>query len=585
MGKPKKQLKHEAAEEPPSEPSEESRTKLSRHIEFLRKYLGRPHDSFTKLRLYKTIGLSWDAKKRVASAPKHRYHRFAVLSVEGDCLFEPLEVSARLLVDGQSLREWMHQSSPQSAASLPNATMCCLHYGNGTPDFPFMSYRVILAQNTIVEGEPIRLCALSVLRCDDEIRFYAQLASTVDAPATPMEVSRLWARRAVENWPAGLGYYHGIGARHLAADATVSFPANLLRLQPCPSIGADQLQVVAAEYLHEGTCFLYGGAARETFVSAGKRSRDSAASATHLAQHPGESLAVSEDEVYNIYLSTMRTCVGQNITRFINHRYHMGGFGNVVLVNVMIPVARDDEDIALSLSGSPVSAGPQQTQSTIIKDRNTVFLNIPFFITKTPIYPGTQLVTTSYGPEYDAKLERSAVTRMSWVPFSCAAHVGSGASPLTRAGVSAAYAGTYLASLDVGCVVWRPCGASTAPWLDMFVVQQLLPCAVVLRRLVQFERDVTHTTMEDGTELITVPKITMKEGTVAGRGPRCLCSRREVVWLLEGVDFDEVQQGGLTLLRMWRSWVVESSSLVYAHMGTHEHWFGPLVALDGDVMS
>jgi hypothetical protein len=560
--------------------------KLPRHVEFLRWYLGRPQDTFKTLRQFKTIGLTLDGRRKIVCANKQSlFHRFAVLSVEGDNVFDVLESSSR---QDATLIDYMHcEDRLTTEVGRSNATMCCLHYGNGTPSFPFMSYRVVLAQSSIQCGERVRVCPLSILRCDNEIHFYAQLASTSSSPVTPKDVAPFWARHEVAHWPPRLAYYHGIGARHVSSEAVVSFPANLLRLSPCPAIGEGQLEVVAAEYLHEWTCFLYGGAARETFVTQRKRPRDDIKTvASKLPSDPQFATAVADDEVYNIFLSTERTCVGQNITRFINHRYHMGGFGNVVLVNVMIPVARDDEDIERDVTSGKMtgssSKAPARLSHRVIKDRNTVCLNIPFFLTKTCIQPGTQLVTSSYGAEYDAKLERITMTSMHWVPFACTSCMGAVPSSTLLSDVSPAYAGTYLPNVEEGSIVWRPGGAEEVadmprPWADMYLV-----CAHASRGALVLQR-LQHPTMikdEDG-EGSDLVLLTVPSSVPRGGGEVYLSSCRDVVWMLEGVDYEEVPQlqqaGSMRHIRLVRSWAEASSARVYALMSSNPQWFEGLI--------
>jgi hypothetical protein len=580
----KKNLKKAAAPPGPlSQPDEDAELEtLPRHIEFLRSYLGRPHDSFSTLKQYTTIGLTADTRRRTVSSHS-TFHRFATLSVEGDRCFDMLEAQGRPDHAPKTPYEWIKHRSQRRAteacSELPNATMHCLHYGNGTQAFPTMSYRVILALDNIVPGDVVRVCPLSVVRCDDEIRFYAQYATTVDAPVSTRDVSRYWAQSPVALWPNDLPYYHGIGARHVAKDALVSFPSNLLRLHPCPSLGDGQLQVVAAEYLHEGTCFLYGGTVRERYVRQAKRPRDPTLRATHttLPQSPDHSTIIPLDAVYSVELSSVRTCIGQNITRFINHRFHMSGFGNVVLKDVMIPVARDDEDIALNEGAA--RAAPAGSAVIVKTDRNTLFLNIPFMMTKTCVHKGTQLTTTSYGLDYDAKLERIAMTNHNWVPFSCTARIGVKSRPLP--GLSPAYTGTYLANLDVGSFVWRPSvGHKTTPWLDLYVIEMLRPSSLLLRSLVTRDEIVKSATTAEGNDFISIPLLTPQQQGYVQR-PRFICSRQEVALLIEEVDFELSTTGGSNkAMKLWFSWVVESTICVYEHMEDNAHWFGPLIPFD-----
>lgn len=571
--------------------------KLPRHIEFLRWYLGRPHDNFSKLKSYMTIGLSVDRRNKSVTS-QQTFHRFSRLSVEGDGCFELLEATGRPADAPTSPHEWIqraalrrqlnnrHDGAPlDNSERLPNATMCCLHYGNGTESFPAMSYRLVLAQDTLLPGDAVRVCPLSVLRCDDEIRFYAQLSSTNDGPVMVKDVSKYWARSPVALWPSELPYYHGIGARHVAQEAVVSFPSTLLELRPCPALGEGQLQVVAAEYLHEGTCFLYGGAVRERYVRQAKRPRDPALRATHttLPQSPDYSTIIPSEEVYSIELSAARTCIGQNITRFINHRYHMSGFGNVMLLDVMIAVARDDEDIALHEGGDSARSAPSSSTAAshgaamVAKDRNTVFLNIPFFITKTSVHAGTQLTTVSYGADYDAKLERIVMTDRYWVPFCCTARIGMRSRPLP--GLSPAYTGSYLANLEVGSFVWRPSpGHKTTPWLDIYIIDNLQSSSLLLRALATAEeKDVKAATTAEGNDLITIQLWKPQHPQYVQR-PRYMCNRQEVVWLIEDVDFEITSStGGVRALKLWFSWIAESSIHVYEHMEDNPHWFGPLI--------
>lgn len=247
-------------------------------------------------------------------------------------------------------------------------------------------------------------------------------------------------------WPSHLSYYHSHGRRGMGCVPQASFPFTLLELKHCHEIGRGELGVYAAAAIPYGTCFLYGGPIATTSQienwmakhhplrsPAGKRASNTK-TPTHTKEKTGEEEEEEEGEPFaeDTYALALGEgnhegmCFGQGLARYINHRYNLSPFGNVELCSLSLSMlhvrydqypysnlAKENTTTTVSRSGTSTRRGGHASSTS----SRSQPISIPFFMATTDITPGSQLLAWTYGEDYDARLERLAITGHALVPF------------------------------------------------------------------------------------------------------------------------------------------------------------------------
>jgi hypothetical protein len=181
-------------------------------------------------------------------------------------------------------------------------------------------------------------------------------------------------------------------------------------------MGPGQLQVRARLPIPYGICFLYGG----PLIFENKNS-------------DGDGKALGEInaavDTYTLALQEGVSCHGQNISRYINHRYNSCRYGNVEFMVIAVPQGINK------------------------------FASVPAFLANTDIERGAPLLAWSYGNDYDHVLERSVVCDGLLLPFRCRSVLQ-----------GKHYEGDYRYAIGMGSIVWRPRGVGCANLHDLFVI-------------------------------------------------------------------------------------------------------------------
>ena len=281
-----------------------------------------------------------------------------------------------------------------------SSTNCCVvSLRCDLPDRP-STLKLIVATSFVDAKEALVLCPLSVRRCADEGAWYSDTFGV-----------NLCDHEPLSGWPAGEDYYHGIGESHRREAATCSFPYNLLGIEPCV-LGNGNRRVVASHPIPSSTCFLYGGPVVEC---------------DDENNNPERSLIARED-TYSFSLGPQQYVKGQSVTRYINHKYNFDRFGNIAFSTFVLPRRG---------MHSKRRRHPECHECSV---------TIPFLITIRDVAPGEQLLASTYGDEYDARLERQVFC--SSKPF-CARDMNAFLPADTH------YNGDYQWSIGRNCVVAR----------------------------------------------------------------------------------------------------------------------------------
>lgn len=411
--------------------------------------------------------------------------------------------------------------------------------GNSSVDqnaFPRATLLAIVASTIIKSGDTVRLCLRSYHRCLDEAAWYERTFGRrhIDEvnPTKSVSDGEKWFPR----WPTGLPFYHGIGRKHAGAEPVGGFPFTLLDMKETPELGEGQYGLFAVHPIPYGTCFLYCGPAVSTealearnnvgeacngiYSSSLPNSHKESGHGLRSTAHNNEYASATSHELplndatYALGLGQHVVCFGQGLMRYANHRYNLSKFGNVELCSLMLMIpselsplkeaskklSKGTEDAHCkvkitkrfrscvkkrrpSLHRERVNKCGKANRGTTLMGRATLLekeshlVTIPFFIATADIEPGEQLLTWSYGEEYDAQLERRAVCDGHLVPYAAAALLDS-RQPVGR---WQPYRGDYRHGIAAGDIVWCSQLSSKGgrdPLDSLFVVVKMTPVGV-----------------------------------------------------------------------------------------------------------
>ncbi|KAG8343551.1 hypothetical protein TRVL_05615 [Trypanosoma vivax] len=457
-----------------------------------------------------------------------RLHRHSVLAVEGDAFFCRVVLHSKKLYGSSAElptypREWPNVRCVALHYGVPPQDV------KRKKEFPLATLLVLMSSTSISKGCALRLCLHSYDRCLDEARWYEQLYGSHCVNEAGDTVSITRGIKRFDAWPEGLHFYHGVGQRHASAEPEAGFPFTLLDLKCTPEIGDGQLGIFAEHPIPYGMCFPYCGPTvpmevversrehkrRHDFLASfyrpqpsrcllyGGTGGDSKAGRQAREEECTMPSSLSLDDwTYAFGLGKHGMCFGQGLMRYVNHRYNLSKFGNIELCSVMLSVpsefspfkgfveqyfsdvlgkesrqsrkkgkSRNGCAQQRSNAGSAVRRGKWRfsTNPRYFRESEGHFVIIPFFITTTDIEPGQQLLSWSYGAEYDAQLEREVVCDGHLVPFVYSSLLDS-RQPLGR---WESYKGDYRHSIAVGDIVWcHQCSllSSKDPVDNLFVV-------------------------------------------------------------------------------------------------------------------
>lgn len=457
------------------------------------------------------------------------------------------------------------KGSPTSILS-PNARCIALHYGfpaeklnNVSEDeqcvrerrkHPFASLIAIVTSGRIEKGTEIVVSMPSYFRCLDELGWYKHRYGRW-SPVLPIPVDGV---KHFKQWPAQLNYYHGVGHRHCSIVPQASYPFTLVELKETPEIGPNQLGLYASAYIPHGTCFIYGGSVAtvsqvQHWLRGGPSTARSSVSSSEEKKESGEGGEEEDasplredlsDDTYALGLDNNCMCYGQGLSRYINHRYNLSPFGNVELCSIAIPMlsfryyrsaaGMNDERTRRKKSSKNAdqasrvqrsARGIQSSTRYLSSEKGGAVVTVPFFITTTDIQPHSQLLSWTYGEEYDAKLERTAVADGEIVPYADAEVLN--VRCVLPPGDSATYRcvqrywGDYRYALRVGDIVWcrrTKAGAQSCPEEDLHIVlemQRESPEYALLAPLIR-----RHPTVKEWEQLLDEEDIPLPSAPIGG---------------------------------------------------------------------
>jgi len=167
-------------------------------------------------------------------------------------------------------------------------------------------------------------------------------------------------------WPERTPYYHGTGAQN-AGPPTLHTPYNMLRMRPCPTLGEDQYEVVAAGRIPAGTVFVYGGEVSQRLNS------------------------------YSWETSQGTCVVGGSILRYVNMYFGFAKEPNAVLVD--FPYYHTEQ---------------RRMDCTPTKENSSCVLCIA---TTRDIDPGELVLVDSYGRGHDFDILRKKLCNGKYLPM------------------------------------------------------------------------------------------------------------------------------------------------------------------------